>query len=678
MIKEKVSQVIERALQACVADGLLPAGDHPAQLDAPKQASHGDFACNAAMVLAKQHAAATGAAKPNPRALAEAIRARVLDAKVAADPAGILSSIEIAGPGFLNLKLAPAAWHAELLEIGKLGNKFGRSNAGQGAKTMVEFVSANPTGPMHVGHGRGAVIGDTVASLLDWAGFAVQREFYVNDAGAQVFRLAHAVLARATEIAVAERIEGCPDAAQVPLDPEDYQGDYVKEISRAWVNSIAVSERLQKLAQPFEEQKEPLRKFSTDWVLQNLIQEDLKLFNITFDRYFSEKTLHDANAIAAAVEELRKQGVLSEEVLEKPADAKKAEKTAKNTAAHESAKAALVAAGSAAAVTQEIKKEEAEVWAPNADPATPAPVGHDDEKELIGKKLLVMKTTRFGDDRDRPLFKTSGEPTYFAADVAYHWNKIERGYKRMINVWGADHGGYVQRMKAAVQSMGGQLEVILFQLVNLMKDGKPFKMSKRAANFVTLRELIEEAGADATRFFFLLRRGDMALDFDLDLAKKRSSDNPVFYVQYGHARCAGILAKATESPSGAAALSIAKSLDQVSLLNKLVLPEELQIIQRLLTFPEVVAGAAAALEPHRIVFYLQETIAQFHSYYSKYKKTERVVSDDVEKSAARLYLVMQVKQVLFNALALLGVSAPERMESDRAAVEEDETEPANA
>ena len=616
MIKEKVSQVIERALQACVADGLLPAGEYPAQLDAPKQAAHGDFACNAAMVLAKQHAAATGAQKPNPRALAEAIRARVLDAKVAADPAGILSSIEIAGPGFLNLKLAPAAWHAELLEIGKHGNKFGRSNLGQGAKTMVEFVSANPTGPMHVGHGRGAVIGDTVASLLDWAGFAVQREFYVNDAGAQVFRL----------------------------------------------------------AQPFEEQKEPLRKFSTDWVLQNLIQEDLKLFNITFDRYFSEKTLHDANAIAAAVEELRKQGVLSEEILEKPADAKKAEKTAKNTAAHQSAKAALVAVESAAMVTQEIKKEEAEVWAPKADAAAPAPIGHDDEKELIGKKLLVMKTTRFGDDRDRPLFKTSGEPTYFAADVAYHWNKIERGYKRLINVWGADHGGYVQRMKAAVQSMGGQLEVVLFQLVNLMKDGQPFKMSKRAANFVTLRELIEEAGADATRFFFLLRRGDMALDFDLDLAKKRSSDNPVFYVQYGHARCAGILAKATESPSGAAALSIAKSLDQVSLLNKLVLPEEFQIIQRLLTFPEAVAGAAAALEPHRIVFYLQETIAQFHSYYSKYKKTERVVSDDVEKSAARLYMVMQVKQVLFNALTLLGVSAPERMESDRAAVEEDEAD----
>jgi len=664
MIKEKAAKVIERALQACVHDGLLPAGDYAAQLDAPKQAAHGDFACNAAMVLQKQHAAATGAARPNPRALAEAIRARVLDEKVAADPDQLLASIEIAGPGFLNLRLATAAWHAELLEIAAQGNRFGRSARGQGQKTMVEFVSANPTGPMHVGHGRGAVIGDTVASLLDWAGFAVQREFYVNDAGAQVFRLAHAVLARATEIARDERIEGCPDAAPVALDADDYQGDYIKDVARGWLESLPVSARAQALARPFEAQRETLRKFSTDWVLENLIKEDLKRFGIRFDLYFSEKTLHDANAIAAAVEQLREKGVLAEEVLEKPADAKKAEKTAKATATHESAKKAGAVEAAAAAVVEEVKREESAVWAPGV---------HDDEEAPEGKKLLVMKTTRFGDDRDRPLFKTSGEPTYFAADVAYHWDKLQRGYKRMVNVWGADHGGYVQRMKAAVQSMGGELEVILFQLVNLMKDGQPFKMSKRAANFVTLRELLEEAGADATRFFFLLRRGDMALDFDLDLAKKRTSDNPVFYVQYGHARCAGILRKAAESPVGAAALAQLAARptgglslrENLALLAPLTLPEELQIIQRLMTFPDVVAGAAEALEPHRIVFYLQETIAQFHSYYSKYKKSERVVSDDAQKSAARLFLVQQVKQVLFNALTLLGVSAPERMDADR-------------
>ncbi len=669
MIKENVAKVIEVALQACVRDGLLPAGDYKAQLDAPKQAAHGDFACNAAMVLQKQHAAATNAAKSNPRALAEAIVARVRDPAVQADPQKLLASIEIAGPGFLNLRLAHSAWQGELLEIASQGKRFGRTNRGQGAKTMVEFVSANPTGPMHVGHGRGAVLGDTVASLLDWAGWSVSREYYINDAGAQVFRLAHAVLARASEIARVERIEGCPDAQPIALDAEDYQGDYVKDVARAWLLSLPVSERAAALARPFEEQKEPLRKFSTEWVRTHLIETDLQLFNIKFDVWFSEKTLHDQGAIEAAVEALRAQGVLAEEILEKPADAKKAEKTAKATATHESgAKAPMVGTpniGTPNIGTQSILATSESV------------VQHDDEDAPLGKPLLVMKTTRFGDDRDRPLFKTSGEPTYFAADVAYHWDKLQRGYKRLVNVWGADHGGYVSRMKAAVQSMGGELEVILFQLVNLMKDGQPFKMSKRAANFVTLRELLEEAGPDATRFFFLQRRGDMAVDFDLDLAKKRSSDNPVFYVQYGHARCAGMLLKAAESPVGARALARLEAArgDEAALrtlLAALTLPEELQIVQRLMTFPDVVAGAAEAFEPHRIVFYLQETIAQFHSYYSKYKKTERVVGDDENKSAARLFLVSQVKQVLFNALTLLGVSAPERMDADREEDERDE------
>ena len=453
---------------------------------------------------------------------------------------------------------------------------------------MVEFVSANPTGPMHVGHGRGAVIGDTVAHLLDWVGYDVFREFYANDAGGQVFRLAHAVYARATELDGNVPLE--------PLDPDDYQGEYVKDVARAW---LATRPDLRK---PFSELREPLRQFATGWILDHLIKPDLELFGIRFDRFFSEKTLHDKGAIPHAVEVLRSKGVLAEEVL-------------------------------------------------------PPPQGtlRDPDEEATPKPLLVMKTTRFGDDRDRPIYKTTGEPTYFAADLAYHFDKLERGYRRLIDVWGADHGGYITRMKAAVGAMGGELEVIIVQLVNLLKEGKPFKMSKRAANFVTLREVLEEAGADATRFFFLLRRADMALDFDVALARKNTLDNPVFYVQYGHARCAAILRKAQEERG----VSPTYDLDTLSALK---LPEEMDLIKRVLHFPDLVAAAAQSLEPHRIVFYLQETIAAFHAYYTKYKKTERVISDDARKTAARLYLVWAIKQTLRNALALLGVSAPERME----------------
>jgi len=584
MVKEDVARVLERALDRCVRDGLLPAGERPpVQLDAPRNPAHGDFASNAAMVLQKQHAQATGAAKPNPRALAQAIVQRI------EDPDRILEKVEVAGPGFLNLKLAPAVWHRAVGAVWQEGDQFGRSAAGGRRKTMVEFVSANPTGPMHVGHGRGAVIGDTVAHLLDWAGYEVFREFYVNDAGGQVFRLAHAVYARATEL------DGTVPAE--PLDPEDYQGEYIKDVARAWLATRP------DLRRPFAELREPLRQFATRWILDHLIKPDLELFGIRFDRFFSEKTLHDQGAIPHAVEMLRRKGVLAEEVL-------------------------------------------------------PPPQGTErdlDDVETTPQPLLVMKTTRFGDDRDRPIYKTTGEPTYFAADIAYHFDKLERGYGRLIDVWGADHGGYIRRMKAAVGAMGGELEVILFQLVNLLKEGKPFKMSKRAANFVTLREVLEEAGADATRFFFLLRRGDMALDFDVALARKHTLDNPVFYVQYGHARCAAILRRAHEE------LGATPAYD-VETLAALQLPEELDLIKRVLQFPELVAAAAQSLEPHRIVFYLQETIAAFHAYYTKYKKTERVISDDARKTAARLYLVWALKQTLRNALALLGVSAPERMD----------------
>ncbi len=592
MVKSRIAALVEAALDRCVTDGFLPLGERaPVQLDAPKNAAHGDYACNAAMVLQKQHALAKNLQKPNPRLLAQAIVERLQD------PQKLLAKVELAGPGFINLTLAPDVWHKAVRVVEEQRERFGRSEAGQGKKTMVEFVSANPTGPMHVGHGRGAVIGDTVASLLEWAGWQVSREFYINDAGGQVFRLAHAVLARASEL-----VEGAP---KEPLHAEDYQGEYVIEVAQAWVRSLADAPAT--LQKPFLELREELRKFATDYILDNLIKPDLLAFGIRFDKFFSEKTLHDRDAIGHAVQVLREKGVLAEEVLPPPQGQER-------------------------------------------DP---------EQEEAAGKPLLVMKTTRFGDDRDRPIYKTTGEPTYFAADVAYHFDKIERGYKRLINVWGADHGGYVSRMKAAVHAMGGELEIILFQLVNLLRDGQPFKMSKRAANYVTLRDLLEEAGADATRFFFLLRRGDMALDFDVALAKKNTADNPVFYVQYGHARCAAILRKAAEQ-------GIAPPRYDEQTISALQLPEEIDLIKRVLQLPELIAFAAQALEPHRVVFYLQETIAQFHSYYTKYKKTERVITDDLQKTAARLWLVSAVKQTLANALAVLGVSAPERMDSAEA------------
>ena len=583
MVKEQVAALVQAALQKCVKDGLLPPGEYPVQLDAPKQVAHGDFAANSAMALAKQHAQATGAQRPNPRALAQAIVDRL------EDPEGLLAEKpQIAGPGFLNLRLAADVWHKALRTVWAERERFGRSDSGGGLRTMVEFVSANPTGPMHVGHGRGAVIGDVVANLLEWAGYEVFREFYINDAGGQAWRLAHAVLARATELR--------PDVRRVPLDPEDYQGEYIKEIALAWLESEGDPSR------PFEEIREPLRRFATAYVLDLMIKPDLALFGIRFHNFFSEKVLHDENRLAAAIRVLDEKGLTAMEVL-------------------------------------------------------PPPKGVEiDEEEYVAQPLKVVKTTRFGDDRDRPLFKTGGEPTYFAADVAYHFDKLSRGYRRLIDVWGADHAGYIPRMKAAVAAMGGELEVILFQLVNLMKDGQPYRMSKRAANFVTLRELLETAGADATRVFFLLRRGDMALDFDLGLAQKRDNTNPVFYVQYGHARCAAILRRAKEEKG-------VEPRWDAGALPALQLPEEIDLIKRILQFPELIAHAAAALEPHKVVFYLQETIAQFHGYYTKYKKTERVISDDARKTSARLFLVWAVKQTLANALAVLGVSAPDRMDA---------------
>lgn len=593
-VKSEVQQRLEQALAACEAEGLWPPELRTAPtLERPKQPEHGDLATNVAMTLAR-------AAKKNPRQLAEAI-VRHLGASPA-DP--VLAAAELAGPGFINLRVARDLHFAELSRAFSQGAAFGRSEALAGQKVIVEYVSANPTGPMHVGHGRGAITGDVVARLLDLAGAQVHREYYVNDAGGQVAHLAHATWIRAQELVAAEQ-----PGALVPekLGPDDYQGEYVIDIARALVASVPAAERVALVTTPFAPQRDRLQRFAVDFVMREMIQKDLALVGIRFDQYFSERAMHEDGRVDHAIAELQAKGVASMRVLPPP------------------------------------KGLERDPDAPAAD-----------------EPLLVMETSRFGDDVDRPLRKADGTLTYFAGDVAYHWDKLRRGFTRVINVWGADHGGYVPRVRAAIQALGYDpkaFEVVLVQMVNLVRDGQPVKMGKRSGNFVTLADVVEEAGSDAMRVFFIQRTSHSQFDFDLALAKRQSDENPVFYVQYGHARAASILRKAAEKGVPVPPVTVEH-------LRGLTLPEELDLLQRVLALPEVVAGAAAALEPHRIVFYLQETIAAFHSYLTRYKHAQKVLSDDPVTAAARLALVQALKLALANCLGFLGVSAPDQMHRD--------------
>lgn len=594
-VKEQVLSRLEQALTACEADGLWTREQRTAvTFERPKQAEHGDLATNVAMTLAR-------AARKNPRELAQAIVARL-----AASPADhVLSGAEVAGPGFINLRIARDLYFAGLADAFAQGAAFGTSGALAGEKVIVEFVSANPTGPMHVGHGRGAVTGDVIARLLAAAGAQVHREYYINDAGGQVGHLAHAVYVRSQQLVAKTH----PEANLVvePLLETDYQAEYVVDLARTLLDPLTVPERLDFVRAPFAAEKERLQKQVVDLVMKTMIQPDLALFNIGFDAYYSEAEMHASGKVRHAIEELEKKGLARMRTLPPP---KGLERPANDEA-----------------------------------PATDLP-------------MLVMETTRFGDDVDRPLRKPDGAWTYFAGDVAYHWDKLQRGYNRVINVWGADHGGYVPRVRAAIEALGydpKRFEVVLVQMVNLLRDGVPVKMGKRSGNFVTLRDVIEEAGADATRVFFIERTSNSQFDFDLALAKKQEDVNPVFYVQYGHARAASILRKAQERGVPLPAVS-------VEALQGLTLPEELDLVKTMLGLPELVAGAAQALEPHRVIFYLKDIIGAFHSYLSRYKHTEKVLSDDPVKTRARLALVLALKLTLANALHLLGVSAPDSMQ----------------
>lgn len=552
-MKDRLRRQIGDALQSCFDNDVLHSGVIPeVQIEVPGNPEHGDFSSNLAMTMAR-------AEKKAPRQIAEALVAALGDC-------AFLSKVEIAGPGFINFTLVPTCWYEVLDDITTKGDQYGFSSFGQGRKVQVEFVSANPTGPLHIGHGRGAAVGDAVASILQAAGFDVQREYYVNDAGNQVATLGRSIWMRLRE-----------QCGETIVFPEDgYQGEYIRDLAAKLHEEDPAVATL--------EENEAIKRctvFGVDKVLV-WIAADLKAFGITFDKWFSEQSLYDRNMVETELAKLADKGLSYEQ---------------------------------------------------------------DD--------ALWLRTTDYGDDKDRVLIKSDGSPTYFASDVAYHMEKFDRGFERVIDVWGADHHGYVPRMKAVVAGLGHQpddLEVLLIQMVNLLRDGQPFTMGKRSGNFITLSDVVDEVGRDACRFYFLMRRSDSQLDFDLELAKRQSTDNPVYYVQYAHARVCSINRNAKEQ---GVPLLKRDAID----LSSLILPEELLLAKYLARYPETVVGAAQNCEPHRIVYYLQELAAQFHSYYNR----QRVLVEDAATTQARLYLVNGIRTVLANALTLLGVNAPERM-----------------
>jgi arginyl-tRNA synthetase len=591
MVRDRVIEIFRQALAKGAAEGQWPAAGVPFTVEAPRDPRHGDFAVNAAMVLAKP------AGKP-PRQLADAI----VDAVKASEGAADLAALDVAGPGFINVRVAADVWLRALGRAVSQGKDFGRTAVGEGKKVIVEYVSANPTGPMHVGHGRNAVVGDGVQSLLRWAGFDVTREYYVNDYGAQVQTLARSVHLRYQEL----------HGRQVTMPPKSYPGEYVREIAAA----LKAEHGDRFLDAPEREWLALFRDRAVAHVLA-LIRADLASIDVEFDRWSSEKALYESGTVERFLRFLEDKGLVYVGKLPPPKSKKGAQ-------------------------------------------PVPQPHGDTDEEGVAwSDSLTLFRSSQYGDEVDRPVKKADGTPTYFCADIAYHWEKRQRA-DVLIDVLGADHGGYVPRLHASLEALGASrrdLHVVLIQMVNLTRGGEAVKMSKRAGTVVSLKEVVDEVGRDAARFIFLTRRSDAQLDFDLELAKRRTLDNPVFYVQYGHARLAAIFRKAGEAGVPAPPFDL-------DALRTLTAPEEQDLVRRVAAFPDVLAGAALAYEPHRVAFWLQETIAAFHSYYTQGKRSgERVIGPDARKTAARLFLCGALKQVLANGLAVLGVSAPDRMEN---------------
>lgn len=546
-------------------------------VEPPRDAAHGDMATNAAMVLAKP-------AGLKPREIAEGLAARLAeDARV--------QSAEVAGPGFLNLRLSPAVWQRVARAALTEGTEYGRSTLGSGKRVNVEYVSANPTGPLHVGHTRGAVFGDALAKLLDYVGYEVTREYYINDGGAQVDVLARSVYLRYLEA----------HGQAVAFADGTYPGDYLIEVGealKAQVGDAYVDE-------PEAVWLEPIRNFATDRMMA-LIRDDLKALGVEMDVFYSEKSLYGTGLIEAAIEDLRGKGLIYRGVLEPP------------------------------------KGKMPEDWEP--------------------REQTLFKSTEHGDDVDRPIMKSDGGWTYFAPDIAYHYDKISRGFDLLIDVFGADHGGYVKRMKAAVSALSNgrvPVDIKLCQLVKLYKNGEPFKMSKRAGTFVTLRDVVDQVGADVTRFVMLTRKNDAPLDFDFDKVLEQSKDNPVFYVQYANARVNSVLRKAAE-----AGIAVDDATLAGADLSGLTHEAELAVARKIAEWPRLVEIAGRTNEPHRVAFYLYDLASDLHALWNRGNDDASlrfIQEGDVATSQAKIALARAVTVVISAGLGILGVTPAEEM-----------------
>ena len=550
-MKTAIKKIIHDALDKAQQAGELELSSCPeVVVEKPKDEKMGDFSTNIAMTLARSE-------RKSPKVIAESV-ARYL--KV-----GELIHAEIAGPGFINIKMSPGFFLERLRNAVKLGEDFGKSDSGQGTKVLIEFVSANPTGPLHVGHGRGAAVGDALARILKKAGYDLSTEYYVNDVGNQMNFLGRSTWLRYREL-----------MGETIVFPEDhYQGDYIKEIAREIIDNNG-DEFLNK---PEEDCMPFFRKSAKDSILKG-IEKDLSEFRVSFDNWFSEASLYENQSVEKAVDWLQEQG--------------------------------------------HIYEKDGAVW---------------------------LKSSAFDDDKDRVIVKQTGERTYFCSDIAYHQNKINRGFKKIINLMGADHHGYVPRMEAVLEAMGYDkkiFKILLVQFVSLLRAGEKVSMSTRSGEFETLADVVNEVGVDAARYFFLMRSSDTHLDFDLELAKKETPDNPVFYIQYAHARICSIFRAAEEKGV------MYDSSVELSLLSQ---DEELAIIQVILAFPEIVEKSARALEVHRISHYLLDLVSRFHGYYSRY----RVISDEKSLTQARLFLLDALRITIRNGFELMGISSPEKM-----------------
>ena len=572
---------------AIAVEALAEAGALPAELDLgavavepPRDASHGDVASNVGLVLASQ-------AGKKPREIATSVAEALAQLPEVA-------AAEVAGPGFLNLRLGDDFWRARLVDVLEAGRAYGASTLGQGRRVNVEYVSTNPTGPLHVGHGRGAVFGDALAAVLAKAGFEVTREYYINDAGAQVDDLARSAHLRYRQ-ALGEEIGEIPEGL--------YPGDYLEPVGRA----LAERDGERWLDKPESAWLAPVREFAIE-AMMALIRDDLAALGCHQEVFTSERALQDSGKVERALETLEAKGLIYTGVLEPP------------------------------------KGKPPEDWEP--------------------RPQVLFRATRFGDDVDRPLKKSDGSWTYFAGDIAYHLDKFERGFATMIDVWGADHGGYVKRMKAAVAAITdrqGELEVKLCQLVNLSRDGVPVKMSKRAGSFVTLRQAIDQVGKDVVRFIMLTRKNDAPLEFDFVKVTEQSRDNPVFYVQYAHARSRSVLRTAARQLPELACTPEALAGAE---LGRLTQAGEIALIKTLAGWPRLVESAAQAHEPHRVAFYLYELASEFHALWNRGNEDPGlrfIVVDDPMLTAARLALVQGLATVVASGLELFGVEPAEEM-----------------